>query len=73
MVKPTKLITYGLIITAAIAGVYGLKIMLNPGIQESPTTWGDDSTQSTIIGGKRKMKRNTKKKILLPKNKTMKQ
>ena len=46
MVQSNKLITYGVVITVAIAGVYGLKKMLDGGnndvskeIVEKPTTW----------------------------------
>ena len=48
MVQTNKLITYGVVITVAIAGVYGLKKMMEPSNNSSgtesvdkPTTWKD--------------------------------
>jgi len=92
MVKSSKLITYGVVITVAIAGVYGLKRMLNSEAikeesVEKPTTWKemvgnpqDDaasmrltgkSYDTVTLGGKGKRKRDSKKKRLSPKNKTI--
>jgi hypothetical protein len=64
MVKSSKLITYGIVITVAVAGVYGLKRMLDGGNNEvskqevdKPTTWSqmvgnpqDDAASMRLTG-----------------------